>query len=647
PLAALVFTLTAASFTLLAASFLNTDFSLTYVAGHAHSLLPWYYKISAVWGGHEGSMLLWMAVLAGWTLALALQSRHLPQPLATLTLATQAALACGVLLFILLTSNPFARLPLPAAEGADLNPLLQDIGLILHPPLLYMGYVGLSVPFSFALAALLLGRFDSTWAAHLRPWVNTAWAFLTLGIALGSAWAYYELGWGGWWFWDPVENASLMPWLLATALLHSLAVSAKRNLFHRWTLLLATMAFSLSLLGTFLVRSGILTSVHAFASDPDRGLFILLFLSLVTGGSLTLYALRTNHLKTTPDQNPPDKGGLGGLKSSRSSWIMKGSESSANPPPEGFTPLSRETGLLLNNLLLVLMCAVVLLGTLYPLFIELLNLGSVSVGPPYFNLFAALLFIPMAILLAPTTRLNWRRNSPRRLLALTALPLFLATTAALALSLTLANGLSLWLILGGGTAVWIGAHTLADLKTKLTQSPNWRTALHRLTPSYWGMQLAHLGVAVCLVGILFSAALSETRDLRLTPGDSHSLAGYQFHLHEYRQRPGPNYQATEAEIHVSQAGRQIATLRPQKRRYVAGDQIMTEAGIHGTLSRDLYATMGEPLDENAWAVRLQVKPFIRCIWLGTLLMAAGALLSLTDRRRRRHHPTYPPKTLLN
>jgi len=599
PLTLMVFLLTFVSFVFLEISFLQNDFSLVYAANNSNSLLPWYYKFSAVWGAHEGSMLLWVLILVGWSLAVAVLSGNLPTEVRAIVLSVQGALAVGFFLFILLTSNPFDRmLPFPAAEGSDLNPLLQDFGLIVHPPLLYMGYVGLSVAFSFAVAALILGRLDAEWARWLRPWTNVAWAFLTGGIALGSWWAYYELGWGGWWFWDPVENASLMPWLLGTALVHSLAVSEKRNMFKRWTLIMALFAFSLSLLGTFLVRSGVLTSVHAFASDPERGVFILLFLSIVIGSSLLLYGLRVKDLKASP----------------------------------GFVPVSRETALLINNVMFVLMCSVVLLGTLYPLVIDMFGLGSVSVGPPYFNLFAALIFTPLLLIMAPGQLMRWKRDSLGRIKWASAFAGVVSLVAALLLVFLLSPEFSPLLAVGAFISLWIVLHGLSDLRNQTQNADSFFAGLKRLSLSYWGMQLGHLGVAVCLVGVSFSTALTESRDLRMAPGDSFDLENYHFVLQEYRLVRGPNYSADEGVIEVTKNGRFVSEILPQKRHYTARSQTLTEAGISGNLWRDLVITMGEPLTDGTWAVNIQVKPFIRWVWYGAMFMAFGGLLAVADKR---------------
>lgn len=601
PLASLVFFLLLTSFALLIWTFLEDDFSVAYAARNSNSLLPWYYKISAVWGAHEGSMLLWVLVLAGWSFAVAMRSGNLPVELRAIVLSIQAALMIGFLLFILYTSSPFLRLlPFPQPEGADLNPLLQDFGLIVHPPMLYMGYVGFSVAFSFAIAALILGRLDADLARWVRPWTNAAWAFLTVGIALGSWWAYYELGWGGWWFWDPVENASLMPWLLGTALVHSLAVSEKRDMFKRWTLLLSLGAFSLSLLGAFLVRSGVLTSVHAFASDPERGLFILAFLTIVVGGSLFLYATRLRHMQ----------------------------------PSGGFEVVSRETGLLVNNVLFALMAAVVLLGTLYPLVIDMLNLGSVSVGPPYFNLFAALVFSPLILILAPGQNFRWKRDSVQEIKKKMTIPGVAALIASVLISFLLTSGFSVLIFFGSLLALWILGHQFQDIKNQVRNAPSFLGGLKRLKFAYWGMQLAHLGVAVLLVGVTFTVALSVQKDVRMEAGDEFDVNGYLFSLDQYHRVMGPNYVAEEGIMSITRDGAHIADIFPQKRTYLAGGQTMTEAGIVGNLWRDLYVSMGEPLEDGAWSIRLYVKPFVRWVWYGAALMAIGAVVSVFDRRYR-------------
>lgn len=583
-------------------AFLTDDFSVALVASHSNTLLPDIYKFTALWGNHEGSLLLWVWMLSLWTVAVALFSRSLPVAFTGRVLAVMGLVAVGFLLFSLLTSNPFERLlPLPPAEGRDLNPLLQDPGMVLHPPLLYLGYVGFSVAFAFAIAALWSGRLDLAWARWSRPWTTVAWLFLTLGIALGSWWAYYELGWGGWWFWDPVENASFMPWLTGTALIHSLAVTEKRGAFRSWTVLLAIFTFSLSLLGTFLVRSGVLTSVHSFAADPERGLFILGFLGLVVGGSLTLYALRA-----------PAMGRL-----VRYDW------------------LSREMALLVNNILLVVAALTVLLGTLFPLLADALELGKYSVGPPYFNT----MFIPlMALVLAFAGlggNLQWKSTRTRRLA-----PLWAAAGVSLACGLLLPWlgagefhwGAALAVLLGG----WVIGCGLLDWRDKLRHARSWRQGIFRLGASYYGMQLGHLGLAVAAIGVGVVSAYGLERDVRLAPGMAVDVGGYHFEWLDSRQVRGPNYQAQEGRVQVSRGDRVITELRPQKRRYLAqSEQLMTEAAIHAGFWRDLYVAMGEPLEDGAWAVRVQVKPLVRWIWAGGLLMALGGTLSAADRRYRR------------
>lgn len=601
PLALGQLVLALVSFVSLILAFLGDDFSVRYVANNSNSLLPWYYKLSAVWGAHEGSLLLWVLIQSGWIAAVAVGSRSLPLTLVARVLSVMSLVAVGFYLFLLFTSNPFERmLPFPAMDGADLNPLLQDFGLIVHPPLLYMGYVGLSVPFAFAIAALLAGRLDAAWARWTRLWTNAAWGFLTLGIALGSWWAYYELGWGGWWFWDPVENASFMPWLVATALVHSLAVTEKRGAFRSWTLLLAIFAFSLSLLGAFLVRSGVLTSVHAFATDPTRGVFILVFLALVVGGSLLLYAIRAQSL----------------------------------PLQGGFEWLSREAFMLINNILLVIATAIILLGTLYPLVADVLDWGKISVGPPYFNVF----FVPLMLVLAPLMAvggiLRWKRTEWRWLRASLVLPLVLATVVGLVFP---------WLYDGafhGGTAVtvavfvWVMAVQVRDLWQKSAHSAGRLRGLSRLSGSYYGMQLAHLGVACAILGAGLVSIYTAEKDARVEEGTRVEDAGYHFEFVDFSVVQGPNYVADQAEVRVWKGERLAATLYPQKRRYVASGQVMTEAGISGGLFRDLYVSLGEPLEDDAWAVRVHVKPFVRWIWLGALLMAIGGGWAMADRRYR-------------
>ena len=594
----LVFTTIA--FGLLATSFLRDDFSVAVVAANSNSLLPPLFKFSALWGNHEGSLLLWVLILAGWMTAVAFLSRGLPLVMIARVLSVMGLIAVGFLAFSLLTSNPFERLlPNTPVDGSDLNPLLQDPGLIIHPPLLYMGYVGLSVPFAFAIAALIGGRLDASWARWSRPWTNVAWGFLTLGIMLGSWWAYYELGWGGWWFWDPVENASFMPWLMGTALVHSLAVTEKRGVFRSWTVLLAIFAFSLSLLGTFLVRSGVLTSVHAFAADPERGLFILVFLALVVGGSLLLYALRAPTVASRVE----------------------------------YGVISRESLLMVNNLIFTVAATIVLLGTLFPLVMDALSLGKYSVGPPYFNA----VFVPLMALLMPFMALGpvsrWRKDSPRRWLHELLSPAIAVVVLAPLLSVMLFK-FNLWVALAVLLAGWVSLGVLRDLWHRLKVGNAATLQWHRLTPSFLGMTLAHIGFAAVVLGAVVVTQHSEERDLRMAEGDSAELGGYRFEMTRISQEPGANYIADQAFFVVTEGDTVIATLTPEKRRYLASGQVMTEAAIDAGILRDLYIALGEPVGENAWAVRLQYKPMVRWLWVGAFLIGLGALVTALDRRYR-------------
>ncbi|UFH51567.1 heme lyase CcmF/NrfE family subunit [Pseudomonas sp. KNUC1026] len=595
PLAAGQFAFVLAAFVCLAHAFMANDFSVAYVAANSNTALPWYYRFSAVWGAHEGSLLLWALILAGWTFAVALFSAQLPRDMLARVLGVMGLISTGFLLFVVFTSNPFARiLPQVPRQGRDLNPLLQDFGLIVHPPMLYMGYVGFSVAFAFAIAALLGGRLDAAWARWSRPWTLVAWSFLGIGISLGSWWAYYELGWGGWWFWDPVENASFMPWLVGTALIHSLAATEKRGVFKSWTVLLAIAAFSLSLMGTFLVRSGVLTSVHAFAADPTRGVFILAFLLLVVGGSLGLFALRA------PVVRSPAQFGL---------W-------------------SRETLLLGNNLLLVVAAATILLGTLYPLLLEALTGARLSVGPPYFNL----LFLPLMgllmVLLAVGVLVRWK-HTPGRWLAGLLMPVLGAAVPLSLLAGWLVGGFDWPVLCVFALAFWVIGAGLRDIAAKRRN-----VGLRGLRRSYWGMHLAHLGLALCALGVVLSSQHNAERDVRMAPGEAVELGGYRFSFEGSQQVRGPNWMADRALIRVTQGGRQVALLAPEKRRYDAQGSVMTEAGIDPGLWRDLYVALGEPLDGGAWAVRLHVKPFVRWIWLGGLFTALGGLLAAADGRYR-------------
>ena len=601
-LAAGVFVFLSIAFACLTIVFLQDDFSVKVVASNSNSLLPQMYKFSAVWGNHEGSLLLWVWILGAWSLAVAIASRGLPLVVLSRVLAVLGLIGVGFIAFSLFTSNPFERLlPGVAAEGNDLNPLLQDPGLIIHPPLLYMGYVGLAVPFAFAVAALMGGRLDASWAKWSRPWTNVAWAFLTLGIMLGSWWAYYELGWGGWWFWDPVENASFMPWLVGTALIHSLAVTEKRGLFRSWTVLLAIAAFSLSLLGTFLVRSGVLTSVHAFAADPERGLFILIFLVLVVGGSLTLYAFRAPTVAS----------------------------------PISYEFESRESLLLANNLIFAVSAIVVLLGTLFPLLMDALGQGKYSVGPPYFNA----VFVPAMALLAPFMAVGpisrWKQDSSKRWLSELGVPAVVCILVAIAAPWVGVGEVNVWASLSVLLAAWLVLGLVRDLQVRMRGVGSGSAVFARLTPSYLGMLMAHFGFALTLIGATFVTQFSAERDLRMEVGDAVTLNGYAFVLDELTIVEGPNYAADRGIFSVSVDGQLFTTLMPEKRRYVASGQIMTEAAIDAGAMRDLYIALGEPLGDGAWSVRVQHKPLVRWIWFGALMIGIGGLTTSFDRRYRR------------
>ncbi|MFO7646706.1 heme lyase CcmF/NrfE family subunit [Halomonas campaniensis] len=603
PMAAGQFLFVAIAYACLTASYMLDDFSVVNVANNSNSMLPWYYKFSAVWGNHEGSVLLWSLMLAGWSYFAARYSRELPRDVVARVLGVLGLVCVGFLMFILVTSNPFERLlPNMPADGADLNPLLQDIGLILHPPMLYMGYVGFSVVFAFAIAALLGGRLDAAWARWARPWTNMAWAFLTVGIALGSWWAYYELGWGGWWFWDPVENASLLPWLTGTALMHSLAVTEKRGAFKSWTLLLAISTFSLSLLGTFLVRSGVLTSVHAFANDPSRGFFILMLLGITVGLSLLIFALRAPRVSNRV----------------------------------GFNWLSRDALLLINNLMLVIMTVTVLMGTVYPLLLDALDLGKISVGPPYFNA----LFVPLTLImcvfmgLGPVAR--WKQTDPRLLVRRLWLAAAVALVLGMALPLVFAERWSAPVAIGLIAALWIVLPMVRDLFDKTRHASSLGAGLRKLSLAYWGMQLGHLGVAVTIVGVAVVSNYNIERNVRMGPGDSVQVAGYTFTMTELTDRRGPNFLADRAVIAVQRgdSGRSFV-MNPEKRLYLATGMPMTQVALRPGFLRDLYVAMGEDLGDGTWAMRVQYKPFVRWLWLGGLLMAVGGVLAVADKRYRR------------
>ncbi|CAH0534077.1 Cytochrome c-type biogenesis protein CcmF [Vibrio stylophorae] len=589
------------SFLCLLYAFYSNDFTLNYVASNSNSLLPWYYRLTAVWGAHEGSLLLWVLIQSLWAVAVARFSRGMPDAAVARVLAVMGMICVGFLLFILLTSNPFTRtLPLFPVDGRDLNPLLQDPGLIIHPPMLYMGYVGFSVAFAFAIASLMTGRLDTAWARWSRPWTQAAWLFLTLGIALGSWWAYYELGWGGWWFWDPVENASLMPWLAGTALMHSLAVTEKRGTFKAWTVFLAIAAFSLSLLGTFLVRSGVLVSVHAFASDPARGMFILGFLVVVIGGSLLLYALKGAQVRT----------------------------------PGNYQLFSRENMLLGNNLLLVASLIVVLLGTLLPLFHKSLGLGSISIGKPFFDSLFAWLMLPFALLLGVGPLVRWRKDNWRD---------FIKPSLIMGLIAALLTAFCMWQMdepaqgmtaMGIFLAWWIVLWHGYETYLRATHRHSLATGLGKLGNSHWAMVLGHIGLAVTMIGITLTENHGIERDVLLKPGQHVEVAGYDFTFKGLLQSDGPNYQGFTGQFNVTHDDHLVAILNAEKRFYDVQRSMMTEAAIDWGLTRDLYVALGAQVENNAWEVRVYYKPFIRWIWGGSILMAIAALIALTDKRYR-------------
>jgi len=601
PIAAGQFVFVAFAFGALAYAFLSSDFSVAYVVHNSNSHLPAQYRFAAVWGGHEGSILLWTFLLAVWTVAVAQFSKHLPQEMVARVIGVMGLVSAGFLLFMLFTSNPFERQLPAAADGMDLNPLLQDPGMVIHPPMLYMGYVGFSVAFAFALSALIGGQLDATWARWSRPWTTVAWVFLTLGIALGSGWAYYELGWGGWWFWDPVENASFMPWLVGTALIHSLAVTEKRGAFKSWTVLLAIGAFSLSLLGTFLVRSGVLTSVHAFTTDPRRGFFILAFLVLVIGSSLLLFAWRA------------PKVGLGGK----------------------FELISRESFLLVNNVLLGVAAATVLLGTLYPLIMEFLTNGQrkLSVGPPYFEAVFVPVMVPLVVLMGMGTFARWKQAGMTDIWRRVRWVLAASVAGAAVVPFVLGKWTPL-IALGLLLAFWVIGTVLVDLRRRMVRE----SGLKSQSPSYFGMQLAHLGIAVFIIGVTLVKGYETERDVRMAPGDTVMAGGYTFRFDGVAESEGPNYQAKKGRIIVSKDDKTVAQLYPEKRQYFSSGMPMTEAAIDSGMFRDLYVSLGEPIPDSngAWAVRVYHKPFVDWIWGGCILMALGGILALSDRRYRIH-----------
>jgi cytochrome c-type biogenesis protein CcmF len=604
PIAYGQFIFVAIAFACLVQSFLSNDFSVLYVAEHSNSHLPSYFRFAALWGGHEGSLLLWTFILTIWTIAVATFSKHLPEEMVARVLGVMGLISVGFLLFMLFTSNPFERLLQVPVDGRDLNPLLQDIGLVIHPPMLYMGYVGFSVAFAFAISALLSGKLDATWARWSRPWTTVAWMFLTLGVMLGSGWAYYELGWGGWWFWDPVENASFMPWLVGTALIHSLAVTEKRGAFKSWTVLLAISAFSLSLLGTFLVRSGVLTSVHSFATDPKRGVFILSFLVIVIGSSLLLFAWRAPKI------------GLGGK----------------------FDLISRESFLLSNNVLLSVASASVFLGTLYPLFVDALGFGKISVGPPYFNAVFVPIMVPMVMLMGLGPIARWKKASVPALWLRVRWALVSSVIIALLLPFVMGNWTPM-IALGMLLAFWLITTVFSDLFKRLSgrELGIWATFKSQ-SMSYYGMQFAHLGVAVFIIGVTLVKGYESERDVRMEVGDIVTAGVYQFRFDGVREIEGPNYHAYQGRVTVNKNDKLVTQLYPEKRIYNASGMPMTEAAIDTGVLRDLYVSLGEQIPDSngAWSVRVYLKPFVIWIWAGCMMMAFGGLLALSDKRYRLH-----------
>nr|WP_235727578.1 heme lyase CcmF/NrfE family subunit [Kangiella shandongensis] len=595
-----IFVLVLASFICLTISFINNDFSVAYVANHSNSQLPVYYRISAVWGAHEGSLLLWVLILTGWMAAVAIFSKSLPKDLVARVLGVMGLVAVGFIAFTLFTSNPFERvLPFIPIDGADLNPLLQDFGLIVHPPMLYMGYVGFSVVFAFAIAGLLQGNLDHKWARWSRPWTTVAWIFMSLGIALGSWWAYYELGWGGWWFWDPVENASFMPWLAGTALIHSLAATEKRGVFKSWTVLLAILTFSLSLLGTFLVRSGVLTSVHSFANDPVRGRFILIFLGIVVGASLLVYALQSSKIRSKTN----------------------------------FGLYSRETALLFNNALLAVVTFMVLLGTLHPLIQEAFTGGKSSVGPPYFNLMFSIFMIPILILMPIGQQINWKQESLKPLL--TKFWLWAISSFLLAIAIVVVLGdLQPMAIIGTTLGLWVLAGCAKYILGQAGKNASLTAGMKKISRSYWGMIVAHLGVAVTVLGVVLTSYFSLEKNIKIRQGETVQVEDFKVEFYDFKNTQGPNYISSAGSFRIYSDSEVLTELHPEKRKYNASRMVMTEADIDAGLFRDIYMVMGEPLEDGAWAVSVYYKPFVRWIWLGAIFMALGGVLAISDKRYR-------------
>ncbi len=602
PAAVLQFILVLISYSILTYSFIVHDFSVLYIANTSNSELPLIYRISGVWGAHEGSLLLWVLILSAWTAVVAIYSKRYPVDVGAGVTSVLGFISIGFLMFTLFTSNPFERhFPAPV-DGADLNPLLQDPAMAIHPPMLYMGYVGFAIPFAFAITALVQGKVDTAWARWVRPWAIGAWVCLTAGITLGSWWAYYELGWGGWWFWDPVENASFMPWLTGTALIHSLAITEKRHALRNWTVLLAILSFSLSLLGTFLVRSGVLTSVHAFATDPTRGIFILIFLGVVIGISLMLFAIRAWQMRTTGS----------------------------------FTLVSREMSLLSNSVLLLIAMLTVLLGTLYPLILEAITGEKISVGPPYFSSVFIPLMVPVVFLVAIGPLMSWRKENLSQLLLKLRQPAIIAVLFASLLLLVLPGkaNFTAWFALL--LAFWVINNCFALLKQRLRNTNNLSQGLRRIPRGWYGMITAHIGLVMTVIGIGLSSVYSQEQDVYMAPGDDRTLGAYRFEFIDVKKKPGPNYMADVGTIHVYKNDERLMTLHPEKRLYNVRRNVMTEAAIHSNLLRDLYVSLGEPrnLESGSWSVRLYYKPFILWIWLGGLFMVIGGLLAVTDRRYR-------------
>jgi len=591
------------SYICLTYSFIKSDFSVLYVANNANTALPLQYKISAVWGAHEGSLLLWVLMLGAWTFAVTIFSRSLPNEMVARVLGVMGFVSIGFILFTLLTSNPFERIfPIPL-EGRDLNPLLQDPGLVIHPPMLYMGYVGFSVAFAFAIAALLGGKLDSAWARWSRPWVTFAWVFLTIGITLGSWWAYHELGWGGWWFWDPVENASFMPWLVGTALIHSLAVTEKRSSFKNWTVLLAILAFSLCLLGTFLVRSGVLVSVHAFATDPARGVYILMFLGVVIGGSLLLYAIRAPKIKSIGQ----------------------------------FDLVSRETALLLNNVLLLVAMFTILLGTLYPLILDALNLEKISVGVPYFNTVFSILMLPLVLVIGVGPFLRWKKADLSVTLKKLAKIFIIGLVLGIGLPFIVAGKTSILVVVGitlGGWSIFSALYYLFKNVFRKDSTSGMIQHLKKIPTATYGMCIAHFGIGVFVFGVTFVNAFQEEKEIPMEIGKKVEMAGYEFGFNGVQAIQGPNYSSQQASVNVYKNDKLVATLLPEKRTYLVQKSPMTEAGIDTGFLRDVYVALGEQINSEAWGMRLYYKPFIQWIWLGAVFMALGGLLAALDRRYR-------------